>query len=340
MRWKPGLTIRRNYVDGKAGVQVSDPIALRRYRLSKAVVLDAMMTLDDSDGDCHAKEALRANGLVGDDWSNLETFERGLRHWSNYNWTLAASYYLWARRDRFLDEGPDYETIRCDALREMLSESSVPLPILVDETEAIDLGEPAPIPSESSLGDLLRARVTTQRFRATESIRRDVFAGLLSNGFAVSRRYHIPDVEEHIHNLLHGVGFAFDPYIAVFNIEGLQPGLYYYSISQDRLRMEREGDFRRQVCAGLIGHQQALSAACTVFLVVDFPRFQWRYRHERALRNLYVDVGRMAQYLLIMATAYGVKNHITPATVDSLLARMLGIDDQRRQVFYSITLGY
>lgn len=339
MRWKPSLTIRENHIDGRKGIQLSDPISMRRLLVSKDDMLDAIM---DTDFDCQSEvvSALVNQGVLAADWSFLSAWNAGIDHWGKRNWKLAVSYYLWARRDTFLDEGQNYEAIRCEALQTMLDESDVPLPSLIDDSEKIDLGIALPLPHNQSAGAILESRRTSQAFRAEKSIGSSLLAGLLENGFSVSRRYHVPDIQEHIHNILHGVGFAFDPYIAVFNVDGLDPGIYYYSISQNRIRMESAGCFRQEVCAGLIGHSQALTAACTIFLVADFRRFQWRYRHERALRNLYVDAGRMAQYLILIATAYGLKNHLTPATVDSTLAKTLNIDLERRQVFYGITLGY
>lgn len=60
----------------------------------------------------------------------------------------------------------------------------------------------------------------------------------------------------------------------------------------------------------LIGHEGPASAACTLILSVEFERYQWRYRHERALRNLYVETGRIAHHLLLQATAHGLGTHI------------------------------
>jgi SagB-type dehydrogenase family enzyme len=340
MKWKPSLTIRQNHIDQRDGIQLSDPIEMKRLLISRQDMLDAVMNADTGT-QSDSVEALNEHGVLAHDWTLcMEEWASGLEHWERRNWNLAASYYLWARRDTFLDEGPEYEAIRCEALETMLKVSDVPLPVSIEASETVDLGVPTPIPHEETIGAVLRRRVTTQTFQSDRHMDSSLLAGLLENGFSISRRYHVPDIKEHIHNLLHGVGFAFDPYVAVFNVAGLDPGIYYYSISQNRLRLQTIGNFRNDVCAGLIGHEQALAADCTIFLVVDFRRFQWRYRHERALRNLYVDVGRMAKYLILVATAYGIRNHLTPATVDTVLGGLLNIDPERRQVFYSITFGY
>jgi SagB-type dehydrogenase family enzyme len=339
MKWKPTLTIRENHIGDRKGIQLSDPINMKRLLVAKEDMLELIAGID-SERKRELESALADQGALAEDWSSLSEWSAGLDHWEKRNWNLALSYYLWARRDTFLDEGPEYESIRCEALNTMLSQSDLPLPSNISDSERIDLGDVLPIPQDQSVGAILQSRRTTQVFRSDGTVDSHTLGGLLKESFSVSRRHHTPDIKEHIHNILHGVGFSFDPYLAVFNVDGLTPGIYYYNISQDRMRLESEGDYRQDVCAALIGHNQALTAACTVFLVVDFQRFQWRYRHERALRNLYVDAGRMAQYLILVATAFGLKNHITPATVDTSFATLLNIDPERRQVFYGITLGH
>lgn len=339
MRWKPNITIRENHIQDRIGIQISDPISMKRLLVSKDKILDLIFDLNNKNTSSLIDVLIDQN-ILSENWDSLNNLVSGIKHWDDRNWKLATAYYLWARRDQFLDEGENYEEIRCKALDEMLKESEVPLPPFISDLEKIDLGKALPIPPNMSIGGVLENRRTSQIFNSKNPMSCETFAGILEYGFSVSRKYHIPDIQEHIHNLLHGVGFAFDPYIAVYNIEGLEPGIYYYNISQNKLRLETKGDFKNIVSKALIGHNQALTSVCTIFLVVDFRRFQWRYRHERALRNLYVDAGRMAQYLILIATAYGLKNHLTPATRDSIFSELLNIDFERRQVFYGITLGY
>ncbi|AZO59680.1 SagB/ThcOx family dehydrogenase [Mesorhizobium sp. M1A.F.Ca.IN.022.06.1.1] len=338
LEWKPVLTIRPNFVGKRGEVQISDALGQQRYKVRKRDLLDALC--GDHPRTDHVLTSLKETGLLAKSWDPVETGSEGVEHWTSRNWTFALSYYLWSRRSMFLDEGEDYERIRCTALRDMLDESNLPLPEPIKEEEAIQLPEAADLPENESVGEVLANRVTTLAFSSGGKTDAALLHGLLFHGFSVSRPYHVPNVEDHIHNILHGVGFAFDPFLAIFDINGIEPGLYDYNISQDRLKLVKKGVFRKQISSGLIGHEQALTAACTVLLVADFRRFQWRYRHERALRNLYFDVGRMAQYFILVSTAFGLKTHITPATVDDDLAKLLDIDPDERQVFHSITLGF
>jgi SagB-type dehydrogenase family enzyme len=337
LEWKPLLTVRPNHVGGKGDVQISDALGQVRYKVRKQDLLDAISSREGGSG---IVQEFRRLGLLSEGSDIPTPILDGIDHWRSRNWTLALSYYLWSTRDEFLDEGAEYERIRCDALNEMLEESPLPLPEAISSEDEISLGTPTEIPPTISLGEVLANRRTSLKLESNGEMDKSVLHGLLLNGFLVSRPYHVPDIKQHIHNILHGVGFAFDPFLAVFDVKYLEPGIYYYNISEDRLKLIKPGMFRREVCSGLIGHEQALTASLTAFLTVDFRRFQWRYRHERALRNLYFDSGRMAQYFILVATAYGIKTHITPATVDDELSSLLDTHQDERQVFHTITLGY
>ncbi|RUM15809.1 SagB/ThcOx family dehydrogenase [Rhizobium phaseoli] len=336
--WKPLLTVRRNLIGGSGEIQISDALSQTRYKVRKRDLLDALAA--SGERSALVTSSFEQLGLISQNPAHFESEYEGIQHWVSRNWTLAVSYYLWSIRDDFLDKGEDYERLRCDALQEMLNESDLPLPASIPLDEAVHLPKPLPLPSGETCGEVLSKRVTTLVMSSNGQLTAAGFHGLLLHGFSVSRPYHVPDIEDHIHNILHGVGFAFDPYIAVFDVDGIEAGIYYYNISEDRLQVVKRGNFRKEVASGLIGHEQAHTASCTILLTADFSRFQWRYRHERALRNLYFDVGRMAQYLIIIATAYGIKTHITPATVDDALANLLSIDPDGRQVFHTITLGF
>ncbi|GHE78089.1 hypothetical protein GCM10018785_52880 [Streptomyces longispororuber] len=96
---------------------------------------------------------------------------------------------------------------------------------------------------------------------------------------------------------------------------------------------------RRRMSAILVGQPAPLSAAATVLLVADFERYQWRYRHERALRHLWLDAAHAMGYLLLSATALEKSTHISPAARDSAANACLGLSDARHQVMYCLSAG-
>jgi nitroreductase len=89
----------------------------------------------------------------------------------------------------------------------------------------------------------------------------------------------------------------------------------------------------------LYGQSAPKTAAFSVAFVFDLARYCWIYRHERALRNLFVEVGRIAQYLIIAGEQLGWSALPTPAIADSKMANLLGCGSERFYPAYTLTVG-
>lgn len=81
------------------------------------------------------------------------------------------------------------------------------------------------------------------------------------------------------------------------------------------------------------------NASLSLFYSVNFLRYQWRYRHERALRNLYIESGRLMQKTIVIAEYLDAGSFITPALKDHKLASLLNLDTVDEVVLYSQTIG-
>lgn len=335
--WKPLLTLRRNHAGGAKPLQLSDPISQMRFGIGGQDLLDYLYFDRDGCGSDTA-DALSAIGLIKPDLSPPSDLIEGRDLWHRYDWQLSLSYFLWSMRDEFVDHGHGYDDKRCRALETLLAVEPLPLPESIPQDEAVVLPESADVPPGRSVGQVLGSRRTSTRFR-NDDVAARTLAGLLHHGFVHSRRFHVPDVEEDVRNILQGCGFAIDPYIAVYSVEGIDAGIYRYSVSEDRLKLICAGCFRAKMSECLIGHRESETASFTVLFAAEFERFQWRYRHERALRNLYVDVGRMAQFFILIATAFDLATHLTPACRDDEISKLLGLDPDRHQVLHTVTVG-
>jgi nitroreductase len=89
----------------------------------------------------------------------------------------------------------------------------------------------------------------------------------------------------------------------------------------------------------LLGMRAPETAAWTLVIVSDFAQYQWRYRHERALRHLYMATGRIAQRILVVGHTYGLGSLPTPAMHDLDCCDLLGIDAETHAPVYSLTMG-
>ena len=128
-------------------------------------------------------------------------------------------------------------------------------------------------------------------------------------------------------------------FVVVYNVEGLPPGVYSYDIAAESLRPRKAGLFRDEMRGLLVGMVAPRSANWTIVLTLNFPQYQWRYQHERALRNLYIASGRIGQRLIVAAMAQNIGTLPTPAMKDLEMSALLGLDAVRESPVYTLSMG-
>jgi len=137
-----------------------------------------------------------------------------------------------------------------------------------------------------------------------------------------------------------GARHAFETYLLVNHVEGLQAGLYRYIASKHALGIVsiKEGLQHQFVEATLFQHMIA-SAQVTFYWVADVKRMSYRYQ-ERSLRYLFLDAGHVCQNLYLLATQLGMGTCGIAAFHDTLLNQALGIDGENQFAVYAGTLGF
>lgn len=264
-----------------------------------------------------------------------------LCRWQERGWGLSLSYYLWSRRSRFLEDGPDGARIRTAVLTGMEAQEKCPAPVTAPADEWVDIAahsarEASRMPS---LGETLTRRKSLFRPSGGTLTRADL-ALLLENGTVRFRRARrVADGNGPVGRLLVSFGSAIDIYVIVYRSPNVANGIYLLDPLSDRLLLARNGDFLGGAREALLAHPDPQRAAATIVLVGDFPRYQWRYRHERALRNLWIDAGRIMQDVLLSATALDMQTGITPAVSDSRFASLLGLASRDCQVLHTLTIS-
>jgi SagB-type dehydrogenase family enzyme len=183
----------------------------------------------------------------------------------------------------------------------------------------------------------LLARRTT-RVYGRRVIDATTLSAVLFHGFADVRARRSLPIKDEL-DYLGRYGVAFDIFVVVYPIEGLDPGVYFYGLEDHVLDQRSDGDYREAMVEILCGMKSPETASWTIVLTVDFPRYQWRYRHERALRHLYMASGRIAQRVLLVAQAYGLGTLTTPATMDRACCALLALDCEREAPIYTLTMG-
>jgi SagB-type dehydrogenase family enzyme len=278
------------------------------------------------------RRGLRGAGvLAGDDLAHAA-------HWWEREWAASLDYYQWSRRSLYRDTIDEDGGQRRETLSAYLRDDGPPPARLYPAGTAVPLTPARALPSDVTLGqELLKRR--TVRVYAREAVPAASLSDILWHGLAGVRLTRTTVSDDDLLHLLDSYGIAFDFYVVIYDVAEIAPGVYYYDIEAHALVLLVAGEFREEMTTNLFGQTAPRSAAWTVLIAADFLQYAWRYRHERALRNLYVDAGRVAQQLLLIAGAYAIGSFMTPALRDRALAALLHLDPARQAPLYSVTMG-
>lgn len=310
-------------------VELSQPVRQRRLGMSRRAALHMIFDTEAAHTQGLWEKAGRGNGPAPD----------GLDLWIRRGWRWAASYYVASRDIRFADRNDPDASVRRQKLTEYLQQSPPPEPRhRVDDAESIVLPPPADL--SVPLGQVLLRRRSMPRPPA-RTLPLDKVSTMLWHACGRARAVRRYDPADPV-TLLRSFATALDVWLAVYDVDGLDSGIYRYDMESHNLRQlagHPAAELRELMQQILIGQPAPRTASLTVLEVADFARYQWRYRHERALRHLYLDSAKLMSYLILSATALNMRTQITPAVQDRLALKLLEHDPRRHQVLYTISVS-
>lgn len=259
--------------------------------------------------------------------------------WHSRRWRPSLEYHLVSRDLPYADSGPDAVGTRRQVLSGYGGGAALP-PRIRPDGRRVPLPAGTPGDAARTLGTALLARRSVRSYlpRPTPA---GALADVLRTGLATvaanQRRTGADDPWE----LLRSFGTAFDFYVLTYTVDGLDPAAWFLDLLPEEpdLVEVRAGDHRHAMRDVFYGSPWPLTAACTLVMVADFEQYQFRYRHERALRNLYIESGHLAQRLLLRADTHGLGTLVTPAVRDGLIEELLGLDPVRQATIYTLTMG-
>lgn len=136
-----------------------------------------------------------------------------------------------------------------------------------------------------------------------------------------------------------GARHAFETYLLVNNVTGLEPGLYRFAACQHALiKLEMPENIRELVTHGCWDQKQVYHSAVTFLWVAVTERMAWRYV-ERGYRYLHLDAGHVCQNLYLAAESIHCGVCAIAAFHDELLNQTLGLDGENLFVIYAASLG-
>ncbi len=128
-------------------------------------------------------------------------------------------------------------------------------------------------------------------------------------------------------------------YVIVFNVEDIPAGIYHYCPTAHGLHLVKPGLFRKDAVKILCGMAASLTASFLVVFSIDLQEAMRKFSYSRALREIYIDSGRLAQKILIKGMQHHVGGLPSPAMQDSQMCSLLKIDASEFIPIYTVAMG-
>ncbi len=134
-----------------------------------------------------------------------------------------------------------------------------------------------------------------------------------------------------------GATFPIELYVAIFNAEGITPGLYQYQCKEHSLIMKKQA-LPADSLVGVALSQQWIKEASAVIFVCAVPaRTSPRYG-ERTSRYVHIEVGHVGQNIALQAVALKLGTTMVGSFKDVVLATILQLPEGEIPL-YTIPVG-
>lgn len=136
-----------------------------------------------------------------------------------------------------------------------------------------------------------------------------------------------------------GARHAFETFLLINRIDGLEAGLYrYLSLKHELARLPAPADFNAQLTQACLNQPHVANSAVTFIWVADVQRMVWRYC-QRGYRYMYLDAGHVCQNLYLLAESIGCGVCALAAYDDELVNMALNLDGENQFAIYLATVG-
>jgi SagB-type dehydrogenase family enzyme len=132
--------------------------------------------------------------------------------------------------------------------------------------------------------------------------------------------------------------YPLELYPFVFDVDGVEPGLYHYDVGAHALEALAPGPCRDDVLARMSDHELVRTSAALIAITAVLPRTLTKYLY-RGYRFVLYDVGALVESMYLAATAAGVGACAVGGYFDDELGALLGIDNVDEHVMALFSIG-
>lgn len=137
-----------------------------------------------------------------------------------------------------------------------------------------------------------------------------------------------------------GARHPIETYAIVNGVNGLERGIYHYSVRDHSLELLKTGDFRERCVALTAGHSWTRNASVLFVMTAMVARTAWKYRVPRAYRAFLLDAGHLSQTFLLSATALGLSAFCIGVVSDNLIEEELNLDGVSETAIFVVGVGH
>ncbi|PFQ61444.1 nitroreductase [Bacillus thuringiensis] len=135
-----------------------------------------------------------------------------------------------------------------------------------------------------------------------------------------------------------GGKYPINIYIAVFNVENLEQGIYYYDREQDVLDMIRRGDFRESINNLYVDNTHIHSSSFIMFHAANLDQTSSKYA-DRGYKLIHLDVGHLSQNLYLLSSAQQLGIRAIFGLYENKVNDFLELDGENEFVLLSHVFG-
>jgi SagB-type dehydrogenase family enzyme len=268
---------------------------------------------------------------------------KAVEHWVERGWLDALTLHLTSRNIDFSDDAQsDIKEYLDEQSKQIIQrEGMTEIYKKTEGEKRIKLRENIPLPKDRSFEEILVARRTHRPWSKNKFLLDELSNILLYSSVETKRlREETKDKLAINPSTIYNSSFsALEIYLFVYDVEDLEPGLYFYDVKDHSLYLLKAGLFREQVAKMCIGQERAGTGRVTFLISANWQRYMFRYRHPRAYRNLLINTSELAQKLLILSTSYRKTTFLTPALNDELADDLLNLNGYEEAPLYVVTAG-
>lgn len=211
---------------------------------------------------------------------------------------------------------------------------------LVPDVIYLALPSPGELP-DKKLQEVLNSRRTCRSYLSV-SISINQLSDILYYCWGMTGKYEGGDLGDVIfkHSPSGGSRHPTEVYFIANNIDGLECGIYHYSVLHHSIGLIKKGSFE-DLCVDICSGQKWVRKAAVVFILTAIlKRTMWKYEHSHAFRVIHLDNGHLGQTFHLVAECMGLGPFTTAATNNALIEKLLGINPIEQPVIYLCAAGY